>query len=124
MPTYDTSARRFARRTRAMGIRRLQSAADRILPRSFMTRAVSGALQDVLPMGRILSPSILTQPAYRIFEEEVPREGVRISRTIMRARWIDGSTHLWIARRKSIGTGEGSSGLRFDLAVPPGAQSP
>jgi hypothetical protein len=29
-------------------------------------------------------------------------------------RWQDGSTHLWIGRRKKIGTGEGSSGLRFD----------
>ena len=30
------------------------------------------------------------------------------------ARWIDGSTFLWLGRRKSTGRGEGSSGLRFD----------
>jgi len=35
-----------------------------------------------------------------------------------RSRWLDGSTHLWIARRKTSGQGEGSSGLKFDLAIP------
>jgi hypothetical protein len=29
---------------------------------------------------------------------------------------VDGSMHLWIGRRKEIGCGEGSSGLRFDTA--------
>jgi len=30
------------------------------------------------------------------------------------ARWVDGSTFLWLARRNQIGRGEGSSGLRRD----------
>lgn len=47
-------------------------------------------------------------------EEEVPREGVRVTRSFQFTRWIDGSSHLWIGRRKQVGTGEGSSGLRFD----------
>jgi len=49
-----------------------------------------------------------------IFEEEIPREGIRVTRNYQLARWHDGSTHLWIGRRKRVGSGEGSSGLRFD----------
>jgi hypothetical protein len=49
-----------------------------------------------------------------IFEEEIPREGIRVTRSYQLARWYDGSTHLWIGRRKRVGSGEGSSGLKFD----------
>lgn len=51
-----------------------------------------------------------------LYEEEVPREGARVTRTYQYARWIDGSTHLWVGRRKEPGRGEGSSGLQFDVA--------
>lgn len=70
------------------------------------------------PVGRVLRPSSLGTSAYRIREEEVPRSGTRVERVVFRSRWIDGSTHVWVARRRSAGTGEGSSGLRFDLAEP------
>jgi hypothetical protein len=50
-----------------------------------------------------------------LYEEEVPREGVRVTRRYQYTRWCDGSTHVWIGRRKQIGRGEGSSGLRFDI---------
>lgn len=49
-----------------------------------------------------------------LFEEEVPREGIRVTRSYQFTRWIDGSSHLWIGRRKRVGRGEGSSGLQFD----------
>jgi hypothetical protein len=62
-------------------------------------------------LGRILEAG---QPL-TLFEEEVPRSGARITRAWQLARWIDGSTHLWIGRRKQPGRGEGSSGLRFDV---------
>ena len=45
----------------------------------------------------------------------MPRGGVRVVRRFQYARWVDGSTFLWLARRKAAGAGEGSSGLRFDL---------
>jgi hypothetical protein len=51
-----------------------------------------------------------------IREEEVPREGRRVTRSYQLARWIDGTTFLWLGRRASVGRGEGSSGLRFDIA--------
>jgi len=87
----------------------------------------SGVLERVGPAGRILRPERLETPGvYKIREEEVPRTGVRVSRLVRRTRWIDGSTHLWIARAKTAGGGEGSSGLRFDLAIPrgPAASAP
>lgn len=68
------------------------------------------------PLGRVLQPSI--DGPYRIREEEVPREGTRVVRTVRSSRWTNGSTHLWVARCRSVGTGEGSSGLGFDLARP------
>jgi hypothetical protein len=48
-------------------------------------------------------------------DEEVPREGARVTRAYQYARWVDGSTHLWSGRRKQPGRGEGSSGLQFDI---------
>ena len=71
----------------------------------------------VLPRGRILQPSSLAGRPYHIREEEVPREGIKVSRVVSRTRGSNGSTHLWVSRRKQIGRGEGSSGLRFDLAA-------
>lgn len=71
----------------------------------------------ILPAGRILRPSSRARKPYRIREEEIPREGLTVSRVMCRARGCDGKTYLWIGRRKQIGRGEGSSGLRFDLAA-------
>lgn len=59
----------------------------------------------------------------RLYEEEVPRAGVRVTRTHQLSRWSDGSTHLWLGRKKRIGRGEGSSGLRYDLVEPADAQA-
>ena len=67
--------------------------------------------QFVEAQGRILNPDV---NRLGIFEEEVPREGVRVTRSYQATRWHDGSTHLWVGRRKRVGRGEGSSGLRFD----------
>jgi hypothetical protein len=66
----------------------------------------------VVPRGRVL-PGVV-----ELREQEVPRIGVRVTRVANRSRWLDGSTHLWIARRKTSGRGEGSSGLKFDVVLP------
>lgn len=63
------------------------------------------------PRGRILEPD---RPDFSLFEEEVPRSGARVTRAYQYARWVDGSTVLWLGRRKRPGRGEGSSGLRYD----------
>jgi hypothetical protein len=89
------------------------------LERSAMLQpAASGPPRPIEPLGRILRPTSIGHAPYHLREEEVPRTGVRVMRVPCRSRWIDGSTHLWIARRKGAGAGEGTSGLRFDLADP------
>jgi hypothetical protein len=80
--------------------------------------ALPGALAQ--PRGRVLEPG----STLLLRDEEVPREGARVTRGYQYARWIDGSTQLWVGRRKQPGRGEGSSGLRFDVLdaeAPPGA---
>jgi hypothetical protein len=54
-----------------------------------------------------------------LYDEEVPREGVHITRRRRMVRWIDGSTWVWTAFRNDIGSGEGSAGLRFDQLLGP-----
>jgi hypothetical protein len=93
--------------------------------------ATSG--ETVLEQGRMIRPDgtepepagrILARPAdepYRVREETVPRVGLRVLRESVRCRDAFGRTHLWVARRVLAGRGEGSSGLRYDMArvMPP-----
>ncbi|MFO0776367.1 MAG: hypothetical protein U0223_01990 [Nitrospira sp.] len=72
-----------------------------------------GSLKPQPAMSQILKPSV---GPLDIFEEEIPREGARVTRSFQYARWFNGSPLLWIGRRKTVGRGEGSSGLRFDVA--------
>jgi hypothetical protein len=73
-----------------------------------------GTQQEIRPRGRILTAA---QPL-RLAEEEVPRSGAVVTRTLQLARWTDGRYALWTGRCKRIGTGEGASGLRFDVVQP------
>jgi hypothetical protein len=70
-----------------------------------------GTTEPIRPQGRLLQPP---DRELVLREEEVPREGARVTRAYQLARWTDGSTFLWLGRRKGVGRGEGSSGLRFD----------
>lgn len=72
-----------------------------------------GTPQILSARGRILQSG----GELSLFEEEVPREGVRVTRSYQFTRWIDGTSHLWVGRRKNVGRGEGSSGLRFDAVT-------
>jgi hypothetical protein len=65
---------------------------------------------SVRPAGRLLQ-------LQRLREQEVSTQGTVLSRVVCRSRWIDGSTRLWISRRRGYGTGTASSGLRFDVAT-------
>jgi hypothetical protein len=49
-----------------------------------------------------------------LYDEEVPREGMHVTRSRRMSRWVDGSTWVWTAYRRQVGRGEGSSGLQFD----------
>jgi hypothetical protein len=74
----------------------------------------------VPPAGKILRPDDGALSPYNIVDEEVPRTGLIIQRAVYRTRWIDGSTHLWMARRRRAGAGEAQSGLRFDQPLDTG----
>lgn len=54
-----------------------------------------------------------------LYGEEVPREGVRVSRAYQYTRWTNGESYLWVGRKNEVGRGEGSSGLVFDQLVLP-----
>lgn len=79
---------------------------------------VDGPPEFTDAQGTILRSQVTRENGLQIFEEEIPREGIRLTRHYQLTRWHDGSTHLWIGRRKKVGSGEGSSGLRFDSVTP------
>jgi len=59
---------------------------------------------------------------YFVHEEEVPRTGVLVSQSFQRTRWYSGKVFTWLGIRKSVGRGEGSSGLAFDQLRPTARQ--
>lgn len=73
----------------------------------------------------IVSPSTIAPSASLLrgvqgkglHEEEVSRAGVRLREADMLARWIGGTTATWRRIERTVGRGEGSSGLQFDLAT-------
>jgi hypothetical protein len=75
-----------------------------------------GQARPITAQGVLLAPEI--SPWY-FHEEEVPRAGLRVRRVPSVARWLDGTPYEWLSRRVGSGGGEGSSGLQFDIAVPP-----
>lgn len=69
--------------------------------------------ERIEPLGRIV------QSVPQILDKEISSKGVTVLRTVRRSRWIDGSTHLWIARRKRPrATTVETNRIGFDLAVP------
>ncbi len=63
---------------------------------------------------QVLPTTMLARHIDVLMDEEVPREGKRISRSWQYARWFDGSRHLWCGRTVDAGFGEATSALRFD----------
>ncbi|WP_172834192.1 hypothetical protein [Nitrospira japonica] len=85
-----------------------------IMFRRGATLRQDGSLRSDTAQGRLMNP--VPGTSLDIFEEEIPREGVRLTRAYQHARWLSGSSLLWLGRRKHPGRGEGSSGLRFDVS--------
>ncbi|NGZ09581.1 MAG: hypothetical protein CV088_09355 [Nitrospira sp. LK70] len=72
------------------------------------------------PRGRVMTELWTANQAGKpLYGEEVPREGVRISRAYQYTRWTNGESYLWVGRKNEVGRGEGSSGLVFDQLVLP-----
>jgi hypothetical protein len=78
-----------------------------------------GALLDragekIHPVGVLLRPG----DSLVLFDEEVPREGVRVERVPVLCRDAEGNQVRWIARRATVGRGEPASALTYDSAIP------
>jgi len=88
--------------------------------RALLRTLPDGTRVEIHPQGRLLrsdlSLDVADEPPLRLEEEEVPREGIIVKRTFQFTRWLGGSRHLWLGRSKLVWKGEGSSGLRFDVA--------
>lgn len=89
------------------------------LQRASMPRTFDGdtaAPQPVHPRTWLLRHGLDggTQRPYFLYEEEVTRAGVRVTRAFRRTRWRDGRAWVWLGARKQTGRGPGSSGLAFD----------
>jgi hypothetical protein len=65
------------------------------------------------PMGRVLTPEM------SVYDEEITREGTQVGRRYHLASDPAGRTHLWSGRTVSVGSGQESSGLRFDFIEEP-----
>lgn len=72
--------------------------------------APNGTQTVVEPKGRVLRAAT----PLRVENEEISRGGATVTLQFQLARWMDGRTIVWLGRRKEMGRGEGSSGLRFD----------
>lgn len=91
------------------------------LQRGALPRLVEGlAPEPVRPATSLLRPGLdlpVPQPMF-VHEEEVPRAGTVVTLRFQRARWYGGRTALWLGVERTVGRGEGSSGLAFDGVVP------
>jgi hypothetical protein len=89
--------------------------------RAMLEHRDDGSVVPIFPRGNLLRTDLSLQPdhepAQRLEDEEVPREGVVVTRKAQFARWINGERLHWIGRGKAPGKGEGASGLRHDIRV-------
>ena len=86
------------------------------LPLGSSTRLNAGTVlpADAADATMALSRLVTEAKPLSLYDEEVPREGTRITRRYRLARWLDGSTHLWLCREREPGVGQGASRLEYD----------
>jgi hypothetical protein len=96
------------------------------LQRAAIPRIIEGDREDPKKIGKKIEPRTKllrvgldqdSMDTYTVFEEEVPRSGVRVYQSYHRTRWYGGRVYNWLGVRKQIGRGEVSSGLAYDLIV-------
>jgi hypothetical protein len=73
------------------------------------------------PRGRLLNGQA---ERFEVVEQEVPRSGLFLTRTMQQARTADGRRVVWLGRQKRVGRGEGRSDLSYDLLEPTTSQRP
>lgn len=84
--------------------------------RAAMPRTFKNTNNPVRPTTTLLQIGIGTGKVkpYFINEEEIPKAGAKVMSTYQRTRWYNGKVVNWYGNRKTLGRGEGSSGLQFD----------
>jgi hypothetical protein len=86
----------------------------------FILEPIAGG--SAQPWGQVVSSLVVSTAggsATGVPEQVVPRSGLRLQRIYCRSRWIDGSTHVWLSRRRILGARGPSSGLVYDRVLPP-----
>ncbi len=63
--------------------------------------------------------SRIVAETWRVYEEEIPRSGVRVRRNFRFARGSDGTAYHWVGRSKEIGQRTTHPGLRYDYLEDP-----
>jgi hypothetical protein len=94
--------------------------------RAAMPRTFKNNNKPIRPTTTLLRIGVGTDKAkpYFINEEEIPKAGTKVMSTYQRTRWYNGKVVSWYGNRKTLGRGEGSSGLQFDqLRYPTKAKS-
>lgn len=87
-----------------------------VLRRAAMPRLIEGQTPTrIRPRSYLLRNPGLGASRYDIREEEIPAMGITVRAVWRRTRWLDGRTITWLAREKSLGKDQESSGLQFDL---------
>lgn len=95
------------------------------VPRQINPSAANGEIY--LRRGRTDPDATSARPQYRarvivetprLFEEEIPRTGLRVRRISKFAHGPDDRDHFWVGRHKDAGRGTAGSGLQFDYIAP------
>jgi hypothetical protein len=77
---------------------------------------VAGTIEGSTQAPATLLLRQLSRDGTQIPQHEISRAGLKLQRLVARTRTPDGGSALWVARRRHIGAGEASSGLRYDQA--------
>jgi hypothetical protein len=86
----------------------------------FILEPISGGSPQ--PWGQVVQSLVLSAAggsSTGVPEQAVPRSGLRLQRIYCRSRWTDGSTYVWLSRRRVLGARGPSSGLVYDRVLPP-----
>jgi hypothetical protein len=105
----------------------LRPAPDKLVPaaagrdtdrqqRALVAGTVEGS--DQTPASRLVQR--LSMAGFQLPQHEVGRSGLPARSRHVPYPHSDGDAKLWIARRRHIGAGEASSGLRYDDVLPVG----
>ncbi len=91
-----------------------------LLRRGLVYRPAQPAPVPIQARGQILEP---WHPFF-VTDIAVPRAGADVTRQLRRARWLDGTTYVWMARQVRPGRGPGWSGLAYDIVEKMGELPP